>query len=416
MKTRISGKTFDKKRLSAKDLLSLKGKKYERVRVKAQGLETSPPTAQVQEGVPQEVRFQGVSFTTKPTPGVSKSWDLVPKDDAGVQMGNLYMDDAGRVYDVDTQIGEIDEKRGASKKTAAEFKELFSSKYANWIKMQARLLAANNYGKWTSVEEASQHVDKATKEVAETLKKAVEGEVKRLVDEEREDILQDMTENMEFGPNLPQMGPDQTQMQQQPRPQAPMPSQQEPIPQKIAPPASKISRKAKMTKSLRAAFDKTAEEEEEDNCPVREERDSTKNRREVYEKSADLDDLLKEFPFEEEEYEPGNEKETLDSVNEILRGNKESLKEEIRLLEDMMGVPPTPEEILDDMDMYDLEEYLGTLQGPSAPPGSKTSQKMDFLKQRDKRDKDRKERREKRDKEREKRREKNKDSCPFVNK
>ena len=98
------------------------------------------------------------------------------------------------------------------KKQAASFKGLFSSDYEKWIPMEARLLATNNYGSWASVEEANANVDKAIQELSETIKSGVEEEVRRLVDEERDDLIEAMTENIVAGPDLPKMGPSDENM------------------------------------------------------------------------------------------------------------------------------------------------------------------------------------------------------------
>jgi len=90
---------------------------------------------------------------------------------------------------------------------AAQFKGLFSPKYEKWLLTEVELLAQNNFGTWSSVEEAGMHIDKAIKELAKTIATAVEPEVKRIIDEHKEDIVSDMAENVVAGPNLPQMGP-----------------------------------------------------------------------------------------------------------------------------------------------------------------------------------------------------------------
>lgn len=263
----------------------------------------------------------------------------------------------------------VKEVKKSSIKTAADFKDLFSSKYANWVKMQVRLLAANNYGTFASVEEASRNIEKAEKDVAEILKKAVDGEVKRLVDTEREDILQDMTENMEFGPNLPQMGPDQVQMQERPALPPQAPTQQ---PQQMVPPASKMKKHAKMTKELRAAFDKTSEKEEQKDletcsCPVEEELEAVRDRREVHPKDAQKDPSLK-YVMEDTDPPWKTEDKFFKMIDENLQGNYESLKEEARMLEEMVGAEPLPPTLFDEMSMDELRDYISHLEGPSSYP------------------------------------------------
>lgn len=127
------------------------------------------------------------------------------------------------------------------KKLAQQFRNLFSPKYVRWIPMQARLLAMNNYGVWSSVEEASAHLDKAVKELAQTLAKGIEGEINRLVDEEREDIIEEMTDNVVSGPNLPQMGPDQMYREPAPKPMTEALPEAGPPQQVMAPPAKKLA-------------------------------------------------------------------------------------------------------------------------------------------------------------------------------
>jgi len=90
---------------------------------------------------------------------------------------------------------------------AAQFKGLFSPKYEKWLLTEVELISQNNFGTWSSMEEAANFVEKAVKELAKTISSAVEPEVERLVNEVKDDIITDMSENIVAGPNLPQMGP-----------------------------------------------------------------------------------------------------------------------------------------------------------------------------------------------------------------
>ena len=168
--------------------------------------------------------------------------------------------------DKDTKRWSKAMKESSIEKNSAEFRNLFSPKYVKWIEIEAELMAQNNYGAWGSVEEANALVDRAIKDLSETIKAGEENEVNRLVDDKREDIVVDMTENVVEGPNLPKMGPDQM-LPQQPM-QAPAPESLSP--QTLSPtPASKslsnVTRilaksviTAPMSIELKAAFDNDA--------------------------------------------------------------------------------------------------------------------------------------------------------------
>jgi hypothetical protein len=78
-------------------------------------------------------------------------------------------------------------------KVAAEFRNLFSTNYAKWIQMEVKLLAMNNFGRWESMADANENVNKAIDEVAKLLQKAVKVEITRLVEEVRYDILDEMS-------------------------------------------------------------------------------------------------------------------------------------------------------------------------------------------------------------------------------
>lgn len=110
-------------------------------------------------------------------------------------------------------------KKQAKYKKTSEFKNLFNKQYKDWIIMEAKLLAQNNYGQWSSVEEANAFLDKATQEIIDVLAKGVPQEVKRIIEEEKSDIVEEMTEDIVEGPDLPQMGPDQQVVPQQGAPQ-----------------------------------------------------------------------------------------------------------------------------------------------------------------------------------------------------
>lgn len=106
---------------------------------------------------------------------------------------------------------EYGKPKGSSKvflsKEAAQFKDLFSPKYVAWIKTEIPLMAANNYGVFSSIEMVRANVDKAVKDLAKTIQAAVEPEITRIISSDIDDIVEDLSESVVAGPNLPQMGP-----------------------------------------------------------------------------------------------------------------------------------------------------------------------------------------------------------------
>lgn len=165
-------------------------------------------------------------------------------------------------------------RKESTKKIAAEFKDLFSSKYAKWVQLEVELLAANNYGQPASIEEANSNIEKAIGEVTKTLESAVKPEVKRLVDEVREDILESIVETVPNAPDLQKAGPDIVAPQLH-SPQVPAPvegpelspaKKDEPV---IPPGASALKKasyllggKAPMSPMLKMAFRKTSDEDD----------------------------------------------------------------------------------------------------------------------------------------------------------
>jgi len=73
------------------------------------------------------------------------------------------------------------------------FRDMFSKDVASWIAMEARILATNNYGDWKNMDEANDKIDKAVEEVSEVLSKAGRTEAERIVNEERQEILEEMS-------------------------------------------------------------------------------------------------------------------------------------------------------------------------------------------------------------------------------
>jgi hypothetical protein len=109
------------------------------------------------------------------------------------------LQDVSKLEDAKEKVLHILRTKRANKKTAAEMRNLFAKDYESWIQMEARLLAQNNFGEWASLEEANQKIDEAIKELTQTLTKGIEPEVKRIVEEERKNILEEMEASITMG-------------------------------------------------------------------------------------------------------------------------------------------------------------------------------------------------------------------------
>ena len=107
--------------------------------------------------------------------------------------------DLSKLREAKEKVQHILRTKRAHKITAAELKNLFAKDYESWIQMEARLLSQNNFGTWGSLEEANQKIDEAIKELTQTLTKGIEPEVKRIVEEERKNILEEMEASITMG-------------------------------------------------------------------------------------------------------------------------------------------------------------------------------------------------------------------------
>jgi len=124
---------------------------------------------------------------------------------------------------------------------AANFPNLFSSDTRKWIELQTRNLAAN-MGPISSPEQAVSFVNDAAAQVIAQIGEAVDDEVHKIIEEEKDNILKEIvTEDTTFEEEL---------MAPPPAPQIPMEMAEEPAPAPVA--AAYIPHK------LRIAFEKSA--------------------------------------------------------------------------------------------------------------------------------------------------------------
>jgi len=70
---------------------------------------------------------------------------------------------------------------------------MFSKDVVNWVLMEVKLISMNNFGVPTDLENANEFIDKAIDEIVGVLSKAAKAEVNRLIGEERQAILEDLS-------------------------------------------------------------------------------------------------------------------------------------------------------------------------------------------------------------------------------
>jgi hypothetical protein len=159
---------------------------------------------------------------------------------------------------------------------AAQFPNLFSSDTRKWIKLQTRNLAAN-MGPISSPSQAIAFVNDAANQVTKELTNAVPEEVTKIIEAEKEDILNDIvTETTQFEEELPEA------------PQMPL--------EQPAPVAA--SKKALMPHRLKVAFEKSANPAEQSLAMVRGDPNFLVHLNELSEQAESIEELaewLKEY-------------------------------------------------------------------------------------------------------------------------
>lgn len=138
---------------------------------------------------------------------IISAWEKIPQDE------KIKLSAKEIVTSINRRI-KMSKRKGISL-TAGGFKNLFAKDYEAWIQQESKIKAASGEH-WSSVEDAESLLDKAIAEVSAVIKEAVDEEVTRLVNIDREEIIQEMTEDIVDGANLPQMGPDQVLPVEQP--------------------------------------------------------------------------------------------------------------------------------------------------------------------------------------------------------
>ena len=129
---------------------------------------------------------------------------------------------------------------------ASNFPNLFSSDTRKWIELQTRNLAAN-MGPISSPEQAVAFVNDAAQQVMEQISDAINDEVTKIVEGEKDNILKELvTEDTTFEEEV--MAPPAA-------PQIPMEMTEAPAP---SPEAMAASKKAYMPHKLKIAFEKSA--------------------------------------------------------------------------------------------------------------------------------------------------------------
>jgi len=134
---------------------------------------------------------------------------------------------------------------------AANFPNLFSSDTRKWIELQTRNLAAN-MGPISSPEQAIAFVNDAAAQVISQISEAVDDEVHKIIEEEKDNILKDIvTEDTTF---------EEQQMAPPPAPQIPMEMAEAPASPDTQdlPEAMAASQKAFIPHKLKVAFERSA--------------------------------------------------------------------------------------------------------------------------------------------------------------
>jgi hypothetical protein len=137
-------------------------------------------------------------------------------------------EEPGKELDEEAASDWIGSAKGASKKQAAKFPNLFSADTIKWIELETQLIAANNYGVPASIDQANAFIDKAKDEVVDIISKAVSGEVTRVINASKEDLLEAMMEDIEAAMQSAQQG-GVPAAQPQAQPQAPAQVPQAPM-------------------------------------------------------------------------------------------------------------------------------------------------------------------------------------------
>jgi hypothetical protein len=169
-------------------------------------LQTLPPNGQIQIAKEEAEGIKEVLLTVLQS----------AQDEAlGEAVTDMLMDIDEKVFSgeqqADSAIGEaLDETMSGlddffkESKTAAGFPNLFSNDTKKWIQLQTSNLAAKK-GTPATPEQAQAYIDAAATQVAQELSVSIEPEVKKVVEESRDKIFQDITSGVEF--QQPQVKP-----------------------------------------------------------------------------------------------------------------------------------------------------------------------------------------------------------------